>query len=101
MQQFWSQYWWTLIVLIIFFGSFYTINQGFIGVITMFGRYQRIARPGLRMKLPIIESVHKRVSIKNKSVELDFQAVKKKNENVKFKSMILYSVQNVDEEAIK
>ena len=101
MQQFWSQYWWTLILLIIFFGSFYTINQGFIGVITMFGRYRRIARPGLRMKWPIIESVHKKVSIQNRSVELEFQAVTQDQANVYFKSMLLYSVQNADEETIK
>src|SRR6186997_292071 len=101
MQQFWSQYWWTLIILFVFFSSFYTINQGFIGVITMFGRYQRIARPGLRMKLPLIESVHKRVSIQNRSVELEFQAVTQDQANVYFKSMLLYSVQNADEETIK
>src|SRR6187431_401592 len=101
MQQFWSQYWWTLIILVIFFGSFYTINQGFIGVITMFGRYRRIARPGLRMKWPIIESVHKRVSIQNRSVELEFQAVTQDQANVYFKSMLLYAVMNADEETIK
>ena len=101
MQQFWSQYWWTLIILFVFFSSFYTINQGFIGVITIFGRYQRIARPGLRMKLPLIESVHKRVSIQNRSVELEFQAVTQDQANVYFKSMLLYSVQNADEETIK
>src|SRR6187401_1677757 len=101
MQQFWSQYWWTLIILFIFFSSFYTINQGFIGVITMFGRYQRIARPGLRMKLPLIEQIYKRVSIQNRSVELEFQAVTQDQANVYFKAMLLYSVQNEAEETIK
>ena len=101
MQEFFQNYWWILVGLIIFFGSFFTINQGFIGVITMFGKYQRIARPGLRMKLPIIEQVHKRVSIQNRSVELEFQAVTQDQANVYFKSMLLYSVQNADEETIK
>src|SRR6187401_997182 len=101
MQQFWSQYWWTLIILFVFFSSFYTINQGFIGVITMFGRYQRIARPGLRMKLPLIEQIYKRVSIQNRSVELEFQAVTQDQANVYFKAMLLYSVQNANEETIK
>src|SRR5687768_12197508 len=101
MQDFFQNYWWVLVGLIIFFGAFFTINQGFIGVITMFGKYQRIARPGLRMKWPIIESVHKRVSIQNRSVELEFQAVTQDQANVYFKSMLLYSVQNADEETIK
>ena len=101
MQEFFQNYWWVLVGLIIFFGAFFTINQGFIGVITMFGKYQRIARPGLRMKIPIIEQVHKKVSIQNRSVELEFQAVTQDQANVYFKSMLLYSVQNADEETIK
>jgi regulator of protease activity HflC (stomatin/prohibitin superfamily) len=94
-------YWWVILVLIIFFGSFFTINQGYIGVITMFGRYQRIVLPGLRMKLPIFESVYKKISYQNRSVELEFQAITGDQANVYFKSMLLYSVQNQDEETIK
>jgi regulator of protease activity HflC (stomatin/prohibitin superfamily) len=101
MQDFFSNYWWAIAGLIILFGSFFTINQGFIGVITLFGKYQRIARPGLRMKIPIIETIYKRVSIQNRSVELEFQAVTQDQANVYFKSMLLYSVQNEDEETIK
>ena len=96
-----ADYWWVLIGLIILFSSFFTINQGYIGVITMFGKYQRIARPGLRMKIPIIEQLHKKVSIQNRSVELEFQAVTADQANVYFKSMLLYSVQNEHEETIK
>jgi len=95
------QYWWIIVAVIIFFGSLFSINQGYIGVITMFGKYRRIARPGLNMKLPILESVYKKVSIQNRSVELEFQAVTSDQANVYFKSMLLYSVQNADEETIK
>jgi len=95
------QYWWVLIVLIIFFGSFFSINQGYVGVITMFGKYRRIVRPGLNMKIPLLETVAKRVSIQNRSVELEFQAVTQDQANVYFKSMLLYSVQNENEETIK
>jgi regulator of protease activity HflC (stomatin/prohibitin superfamily) len=100
-QQFISSYWWILVVVIIFFGSFFTINQGYIGVITMFGKYRRIVRPGLNMKIPILESVSRKVSIQNRSVELEFQAVTQDQANVYFKSMLLYSVQNADEDTIK
>jgi len=94
-------YWWVIVVLIIFFGSFFTINQGYIGVITMFGKYQRTALPGLRMKIPILETVYKKISYQNRSVELEFQAITSDQANVYFKSMLLYSVQNQDEETIK
>lgn len=96
-----ATYWWVIVVLIIFFGSFFTINQGFVGVVTMFGKYRRAARPGLNMKLPILEQVMKKISIQNRSVELEFQAVTVDQANVYFKSMLLYSVQNQDEETIK
>lgn len=67
----------------------------------MFGKYRRILLPGLRIKLPIIESIYRRVSIQNQSIELEFQAVTIDQANVYFKSMILYSVQNSDEETMK
>ncbi len=96
-----TEYWWVVIAVIIFFGSLFSINQGYIGVITLFGKYRRVARPGLNIKIPILESVYKKVSIQNRSVELEFQAVTADQANVYFKSMLLYSVQNADEETIK
>jgi regulator of protease activity HflC (stomatin/prohibitin superfamily) len=101
MKEFLENYWWAIIGVIIFFGSFFTINQGYIGVITMFGKYQRVARPGLNMKIPILETVSRKISIQNRSVELEFQAVTSDQANVYFKSMLLYSVQNAEEETIK
>ncbi len=96
-----AEYWWIIVAVIIFFGSFFTINQGYIGVITMFGKYRRIVRPGLRMKIPVLEQVFKKISIQNRSVELEFQAVTQDQANVYFKSMLLYSVQNEAEDTIK
>jgi regulator of protease activity HflC (stomatin/prohibitin superfamily) len=94
-------YWWLLLLLIILFLGLVTVNQGTIAVITMFGKFQRILRPGLGFKIPFLEQIYKRVSIQNRSVELEFQAVTLDQANVYFKSMLLYSVQNSDEETIK
>lgn len=99
--NFLTSYWWLILLAIIFFTSFFTINQGYIGVITMFGSYRRIVRPGLRMKIPMIEQLHKKISIQNRSVELEFQAVTQDQANVYFKSMLLYAVQNEKEDTIK
>lgn len=93
--------WWVLVLLFIVFSGLVTVNQGTIAVITMFGKYQRILRPGLGFKIPVLEQIYKRVSIQNRSVELEFQAVTLDQANVYFKSMLLYSVQNSDEETIK
>jgi regulator of protease activity HflC (stomatin/prohibitin superfamily) len=96
-----SNYWWLLVLLIIIFSGLFTVNQGHVGVITMFGKYRRPARPGLNFKIPLLEQVYKKVSIQNRSVEMEFQAVTHDQANVYFKSMLLYSVQNADEETIK
>jgi prepilin-type processing-associated H-X9-DG protein len=94
-------YWWIILLLFIIFSGLVTVAQGTIAVVTMFGKYQRILRPGLNFKIPILEQIYKRVSIQNRSVELEFQAVTVDQANVYFKSMLLYSVQNADEETIK
>jgi regulator of protease activity HflC (stomatin/prohibitin superfamily) len=94
-------YLWWLPILAIGFSGFVTIQQGTIGVVTMFGKFKRIMSPGLNFKLPFLEVIYKRVSIQNRSVELEFQAVTIDQANVYFKSMLLYSVLNTDEEVIK
>jgi regulator of protease activity HflC (stomatin/prohibitin superfamily) len=87
--------------LIILLSSFVTVKQGTIAVITIFGKYQRLLRPGLSLKIPLIEVIHSRISIQNRSVELSFQAVTQDQANVYFKAMLLYSVLNHEEETIK
>ncbi len=100
-MDFLFDYWYILIILLILFSGLVTVNQATIGVITMFGKYQRIMRPGLNFKIPLIEQLYRRISIQNRSVELEFQAVTHDQANVYFKSMLLYAVMNADEETIK
>src|SRR6202000_2428690 len=89
------------ILLIVISSSFVTVKQGTIAVITVFGKYRRILPPGLNFKVPIIESIYSRISIQNRSVELEFQAVTFDQANVYFKAMLLYSVIDQQEESIK
>jgi regulator of protease activity HflC (stomatin/prohibitin superfamily) len=87
--------------LIIIFSSFVTVKQGTIVVITVFGKYHRILTPGLSFKIPLIENIYSQISIQNRSVELEFQAVTFDQANVYFKAMLLYSVLDQQEETIK
>lgn len=77
-----------------------TVQQGNIAVIAMFGKFRRILHPGLNFKIPIIENVFKTISIQNRSIELEFQAITMDQANVYFKSMLLYSVINQEEQTI-
>lgn len=88
-------------IVIIISSSFVTVKQGTIVVITVFGKYRRILTPGLNFKIPLIENIYSKISIQNRSVELEFQAVTYDQANVYFKAMLLYSVLNQEEETIK
>jgi regulator of protease activity HflC (stomatin/prohibitin superfamily) len=93
---------WPLLAIgFLVFSGLFTVSQGTIAVITRFGKYVGIRRPGLRFKIPLIDQVNKRISIQNRSVELEFQAVTIDQANVYFKSMLLYSVQNEQDETIQ
>lgn len=91
----------TVLVLWILFSSFVTVQQGSIAVTTIFGKYNRSLYPGLNFKIPVIEKIFKRISIQNRSVELEFQAITVDQANVYFKAMLLYAVWNGEEETVK
>jgi regulator of protease activity HflC (stomatin/prohibitin superfamily) len=92
-----------LIVIVIAFvgGIFVTVQQGTVSVITMFGKYRRVMYPGLNFKIPFLETVFRRISIQNQSIELQFQAITFDQANVNFKAMLLYSVIDHTEEIIQ
>jgi regulator of protease activity HflC (stomatin/prohibitin superfamily) len=90
-----------VIAALIILSAVQTVQQGTVSVITVFGKYKRIMQPGLNLKIPIIEQVYKRISIQNRSVELEFQAVTIDQANVYFKSMLLFSVMDQEDDTIQ
>ena len=89
------------ILALLIFSGLKTVQQGNVAVVTVFGKYRRVIRPGLNLLIPFIETVFKRISTQNRSVELEFQAVTIDQANVYFKSMLLFSVQDDAEDSIK
>lgn len=91
-----------IIVIVVAFilSGLVTVQQGNVAVISMFGKYRRILFPGLNFKIPFFEQVFKVISVQNRSIELEFQAITQDQANVYFKSMLLYSVINQDEPTI-
>ncbi|TND07908.1 MAG: hypothetical protein FD123_2716 [Bacteroidetes bacterium] len=86
--------------LILFFGCFATVQQGTVAMTTVFGKYRRMMTPGLNFKIPLIEKVNRRISIQNRSVELEFQAITNDQANVYFKAMLLYAVIDQQEKTL-
>jgi regulator of protease activity HflC (stomatin/prohibitin superfamily) len=89
------------VVLLILLLSFVTVQQGTVAVVTVFGKYRRVLRPGLNFRIPLIEKIFKRISYQNRSNELKFQAITQDQANVNFSAMMLYSVLNQETESIK
>jgi regulator of protease activity HflC (stomatin/prohibitin superfamily) len=77
-----------------------SVSQATVAVVTVFGKYRRIMREGLNVKLPW-ETVFQRLSLQNRALQMEFQAITQDQANVKFSTMVLYAVANADEESIK
>lgn len=89
------------ILLALIFAGIATVQQGTVAVITIFGKYRRVLRPGLNFRIPFIEKIFRRISYQNRSIELKFQAITQDQANVNFAAMLLYSVLNNDDNTIQ
>jgi regulator of protease activity HflC (stomatin/prohibitin superfamily) len=89
------------VIILILLMSFVTVRQGTVAVITVFGKFRRIMRPGLNMRIPFVEQIFVRISYQNRSMELKFQAITLDQANVYFTAMLLYSVLNQDSKTIE
>lgn len=89
------------IILLLVIMSFVTVQQGTVAVITVFGKFKRVMRPGLNMRVPFIEHIFKRISYQNRSMDLKFQAISQDQANVYFIAMLLYSVLNEESATIE
>ncbi|MGB8861085.1 MAG: SPFH domain-containing protein [Ilumatobacteraceae bacterium] len=77
------------------------MNQGTVAVTTIFGKYRRTLRPGLNVVVPFIEKIFRRISVQNRAVELQFQAITFDQANVYFTAMMVYGAISESEDTIK
>ena len=89
-----------LVVLTILTGL-RTVNQGTVAVTTIFGKYRRTLRPGLNVVVPFIEKIFRRISVQNRAVELQFQAITFDQANVYFTAMMVYGAISETEDTVK
>jgi regulator of protease activity HflC (stomatin/prohibitin superfamily) len=67
------------LVLSTILGSFFTVNTAQVAVITRFGRFLRVANPGLNWKWPFIDSVAGRISLRVNQITLTMETKTKDN----------------------
>src|SRR5271169_5357031 len=76
---------WTLIFVLAFFllsvilGSFFTVSTAQVAVITRFGKFLRVAQPGLNWKWPFLDAVAGKVSLRVNQITLTMETKTKDN----------------------
>ncbi len=68
-----------IFLLFAIFGSFFTVRTAEVAVIVRFGRFVRVAQPGLNWKIPYIEGVQGRVSLRVNQIALTMETKTKDN----------------------
>jgi regulator of protease activity HflC (stomatin/prohibitin superfamily) len=60
-------------------GSFFTVDTAQVAVVTRFGKFLRVAEPGLNWKTPFIDSVAGRMSLRVNQIQLTMETKTKDN----------------------
>ena len=68
-----------VLVLIALPFTFFTVRTAEIGVVTRFGKFLHLANPGLNMKVPFIDQVAGRVSLRVNQIQLTMETKTKDN----------------------
>jgi len=68
-----------VIILSTFLGSFFTVSTAQVAVITRFGKFLCIAEPGLNWKMPFIDTVAGRVSLRVNQITMTMETKTKDN----------------------
>ena len=68
-----------LVVLIIILSSFFTVRTAEVAVITRFGKFLRVAEPGLNFKVPFFDTVTGVVSLRVNQISLTMETKTKDN----------------------
>jgi regulator of protease activity HflC (stomatin/prohibitin superfamily) len=75
--------------------TFFTVEQQRVAVVERFGKFLRLARPGLHMRVPIADRIAARMSLQVGQLELHIETKTKDNVFVNFETAIQYKVDPV------
>jgi regulator of protease activity HflC (stomatin/prohibitin superfamily) len=68
-----------IFVLSTVFGSFFTVNTAEVAVVTRFGKFLRVADPGLNWKVPFFDTISGTVSLRVNQISLTMETKTKDN----------------------
>jgi regulator of protease activity HflC (stomatin/prohibitin superfamily) len=85
-------YLWVFPVLLLLVGVFFIINQQTAGVIERFGKFHSIRQSGLQLKIPIIDRLAGKLSLKIQQLDVIIETKTKDDVFVKLKVSVQYKV---------
>jgi regulator of protease activity HflC (stomatin/prohibitin superfamily) len=81
-----------LLVISIFIGTFFTVDQQTVAIIERFGKYKRTSTAGLNFKLPFIETIRGILSLRIQQLDVIIETKTKDNVFVKVVVSVQYNV---------
>jgi regulator of protease activity HflC (stomatin/prohibitin superfamily) len=81
-----------VLVVIILFSSFFTVKQQTAAIIERFGRFNSIRQSGLQLKIPIVDKIAGRLSLKIQQLDVIIETKTKDDVFVRLKVSVQYKV---------
>jgi len=81
-----------IIIVVLIRAAFFTVEQQRVAVVERFGKFLRIARPGLHTRLPFADRIAVRMSLQVEQLELHIETKTKDNVFVDFEVAVQYKV---------
>ena len=81
-----------LLVLLLLFGSVFTVRQQSAAVIQRFGKFQSVRQAGLQFKVPIIDQIAGRVSLKIQQLDVPVETKTKDNVFLRMQVSVQYKM---------
>lgn len=78
--------------LILLFLGLFTVNQQTAAIIQRFGKFQRVAGPGLNLKVPFIDTVATRVNLRVRQLDVEVETKTEDNVFVKVEIAVQYYI---------
>jgi regulator of protease activity HflC (stomatin/prohibitin superfamily) len=79
-------------VLAVFFGLFFTVEQQTVAIVERFGKFKRAATAGLNVKIPILDQIRGRLSLRIQQLDVVIETKTKDNVFVKVTVSVQYHV---------
>lgn len=84
-----------VLALLVIGGSLFIVEQQTVGVVERFGKFLRLAGPGLHIRIPLVDRIAARMSLQVEQLELAIETKTKDNVFVTVEVAIQYKVDNV------